>query len=362
MSRSVRVGIFLSLMFLAALPFATAQSDGSATQPANIVVLVQGHAAIKRKNWTGFAPLTFGANLEAGDLLHLDQFSVAKVVCADLKLHDLGAGMMGTPCTSSQELLRRPDGSLLRPTRGVPADGLFPVIVSPRFTKILSEHPLLRWTEVKDAFTYHVMVRGPELIWTANVPFKTEIQYPDNAQKLEAGQNYKLIVTVDEEKTSEMESGPGHGFSVLPSKERKIVLEEQKQLEHLGLEEGPTQYLIAHLFAAHGLNAEAIQRLEAVSKKFQGPATERLLGDLYMVVELPRQAETHYLKSLELSQREQDDEGQLQCRLALAAIYGKVFGNNRAAGEHLEAAIAIAGKLGDDATISRARKRLSELK
>jgi hypothetical protein len=362
MNRPVRAGIFLSLMFLAALPFASAQSDSFPTQPANLVVLVQGHAAIKRKNWTGFAPLTFGANLQAGDLLRLDQFSVAKVVCADLKLHDLGAGMMGTPCNSSQEILRRPDGSLLRPTRGVPADGLFPVIVSPRFTKILSEHPLLRWTEVKDAFTYHVMVRGPELVWTANVQFKTEIQYPDNAQKLEAGQNYKLIVAVDDEKNSEMESRPGLGFSVLPSKERKIVLEEQKQLERLGLEEGPTQYLIAHLYASHGLNAEAIQRLEAVAKKFQVPATERLLADLYMTVDLPRHAETHYQRSLELSQKEQDDEGQLRCHLALAAIYGKVFGNKYAAGGHIEAAIAIAGKLGDDATIGEARRQLSELK
>jgi len=191
---------------------------------------------------------------------------------------------------------------------------------------------------------------------------KTEIQYPDNAQKLEAGQNYKLIVAVDDEKNSELESGPGLGFSVLPSKERKIVLEEQKQLERLGLEEGPTQYLIAHLYASHGLNAEAIQRLEAVAKKFQVPATERLLADLYITVELPRQAETHYQRSLELSQKEQDDEGQLRCHLALAAIYGKAFGNNHAAGEHLEAAIVIAGKLGDDSTIGEARRQLSELK
>jgi hypothetical protein len=362
MSRSVRVGIFFSLMFLAALPLATAQSDSLPTQPANLVVLVQGHAEIKRKNWTGFAPLIFGANLQAGDVLRMDQSSVAKVVCSDLKLHDLGTGMTGTPCISTQDILRRPDGSLLRPTRGAPADGLFPVILSPRFTKILSDRPLLRWTEVKDASTYHVLVRGPELVWTSNVWSRTEIQYPDNAQKLEAGQNYKLIVAVDEERNSELESGPGLGFSVLPSKERTIVLEEQQQLERLGLEDGPTQYLIAYLFASHGLNAEAIQRLEAASKKFQVSATERFLGDLYMTVKLPRQAETHYLKSLELSEKEQDDEGQLQCRLALADIYSKAFGNFSLAGEHLEAAIAIAGKVGDDATIGKARKQLSELK
>lgn len=362
MKRSACMTAFLWLIILPLLPSAVAQSDGFKTQPANLVVLVQGHAAIKRKNWTGFAPLTFGTNLQAGDVLRMDQSTVAKVVCADLKLHELGTGITGTPCTSSQEILRRPDGNLLRPTRGVPSPGLFPIILSPRHTKLLSEHPILQWTEIKNASTYHVLVRGTDLVWTANVQSKTEIQYPGNAQKLEANKNYKLIVAVDEERTSEMESGPGLGFSVLSSKERKIVMEEQEQVERLGLEEGATQYLIAHLFASYGLNAEAIQRLETVSVKFQAPATERFLGDLYLNIELPRQAETHYLKSLELAQKEQDDEGQLQCRLALADIYSKALGNLDAVREHLEAAIAIAGKVGDDTTISRARKKLSELK
>lgn len=357
--------LFLMLLILVPrgpLPFADTQSEAGPTQSANIVVLVQGHAAIKRRNWTGFAPLTFGSNLQPGDLLRIDQSSNAKVVCTDLKLHDLATGMTGTPCPRSEEILRRPDGSLLRPTRGAPSEGLFPIVLSPRMTKLLSDRPLLRWTEIKNASTYYVMVRGPELLWTRTVQAKTEIQYPDSAQRLEEGKNYKLIVTVDGGRTSALESGPGHGFSVLPSGERKVVLREQKQLERLGLEDGPTQYLIGLLYASHGLNAEAIQRLEDVAKRFQVPATEKLLGDLYMTVELPRQAETHYLKSFELSQQEQDDEGQLECHLALATIYWKIFGNKSAAGNQLKAAIVIADKLGDDATIAEAQKKLSDLK
>lgn len=367
MSRPSRIAVSLSLLFLlpltgVVLPLAIAQFSGESSQAANLVVLIQGHAAIKRKNWTGFAPLTFGANLQTGDLLRVDESSVAKVVCSDLKLRDIGTGMVGTPCTPSQEILRRPDGSLLRPTRAMPSEGSFPIVLSPRRTKLLSEHPLLRWSEVKDASTYHLMVRGPELLWTETVHSKTELQYPDYAPKFEAGQNYKLIVAISDEQNSGNESANGLGFSVLSSNERKAVLDEQKQLERLGLEEGPTQYLIGHLYASHALNAEAIQRLEGVSKKFMVPATERLLGELYLSVELPRQAEAHYLKSLELSKKEQDDEGQIQCRLALATIYSGVFGNSHAAGEQLEAAIAIASKVGDDVTIGDARKKLSELK
>ena len=366
MSRPSRMGVALSLLFplaltAAVLPIAIAQLSSESSQAANLVVLVQGHAAVRRKNWTGFAPLTFGANLQTGDLLRLDESSVAKVVCSDLTLRDIGAGMVGTPCTPSQEILRRADGSLLRPTRTGPSEGSFPIVLSPRRTKLLSERPLFRWTEVKDASTYHLMVRGPELLWTETVYSKTELQYPDNAPKFEAGQSYKLIVAISNEQNSGNEAANGLGFSVLSSRERKLVLEEQSQLERLGLDEGPTQYLIGHLYASHGLNAEAIQRLEAVSKKFMVPATERLLGELYLTVELPRQAEAHYLKSLELSQKEQDDEGQMQCRLALATIYSGVFGNNRAAGGQLEAAITIAGKVGDDVTIIEVRKQLAEL-
>jgi tetratricopeptide (TPR) repeat protein len=107
---------------------------------------------------------------------------------------------------------------------------------------------------------------------------------------------------------------------------------------------------------------EAIQRLEAVSVKFQASAIEGFLGDLYVAVELPRQAEEHYLRSLGQSQKEQDDEGQLKCRLALADIYSRALGNPDAASQQLEAAIAIADKVGDDATIGWARQQLARLK
>jgi len=100
MSRLSRITVSLSLLFPLALtvvlPLAIAQFSGESSQAANLVVLIQGHPAIKRKNWTGFAPLTFGVNLQTGDLLRMDESSVAKVVCSDLKLRDIGAGTIGT--------------------------------------------------------------------------------------------------------------------------------------------------------------------------------------------------------------------------------------------------------------------------
>jgi hypothetical protein len=340
---------------------ATAQSEAS-SHAANLVVAIQGHVDVKRKNWSNFVPLAFGAEIETGDVLRLDPSSSAKVVCADLKLRDLSAGMTGTPCVPSQDILRRSDGSLIRPTRSVSVDNSYPVILSPRRTKLLSDHPSLRWTAVKDASTYRVIVRGPDLLWTKVVSNKTEFTYPDTAPKLETGQDYKLIVRVSDDQTSENEQTNGLGFSLLSSKERKVILGQQKQIEQLGLQDGTTQYLVAHLDASYGLNAEAIQCLESASSRFQISAPERLLGQLYLAIRLPRQAEAHYLKSLELSQKDEDQEGQLQARLALAGIYADVVSNRKAAAEQLEGVIAIAGNIGDDLTIKEARKKLSLVK
>ena len=351
----------MAIMASEGIPSVKAQVRGESSQPANIVVLVQGRAAVKRRGWTGFAQLTFGANLQSGDLLRLEQSSSLQIVCSDLKMHSLGARMTGNPCTTSHEILKRTDGSLLRPTRNVPKEASCPVVLSPRSTMLLSDHPLLRWTEARGALTYYLTVRSPELIWTGTVRSKTVFTYPETAPRLQVGQQYKLIVALDNECSSENEEASGLGFSLLPSGEHKEVLAEQKQLDLLGLEEGPTRYLIARLFASHGLNAEAIQEVEGIANRFQVAATERLLGELYVRVRLPRQAEAHYLVSLQLSEKEQDAEGQMLCRLALADIYSKVLGNLQAATENLQVAIEIAGKVGDDTTIAEARKQLSGL-
>src|SRR5260370_36378810 len=96
MSRPSRISVCLSLLFPLALtvvlPLAIAQFSGESSQAANLAVLIQGHPAIKRKNWTSFAPLTFGVDLQTGDRLRMDKSSVAIVVCSHLKLRDSGTG------------------------------------------------------------------------------------------------------------------------------------------------------------------------------------------------------------------------------------------------------------------------------
>ena len=348
------------LLFLQSKVLGT-ENDGG--QGVNLAVFTEGQVSMKRQGWTSYASVVFGTSLRRGDLLRLDDSSRAKIVCSDLTLHEVSSGIVGVPCEASRPLLRRPDGSMINATRSWPSDGSFPLIISPRMTRLLSPHPVLRWTPVKGTADYHVIVRGMNFYWSRVYP-GTEVNYPDSAPPLEAGVDYKLVVETSgsNNRSSSEEPGLGLGFAMLGSKERKTVLEEEEQIENLGLPVGPTQFLIAHLYATHGLNAEAIERLEGISNTFKVAAVARLLGDLYLNVALPRQAESSYLNSLSLSKDGKDEEGEMLVHLALARIYGQALGSVKSASEHLDAALALAKKLGDDYTTIEVGKRLAELR
>jgi len=348
-----------SLVLLGSLPDVVAMGQ-TADSALHLAVFVQGPVTVKRPGWSGYAPVTFGTYLKLGDLLRLDESSQAKVVCSDLTLHDVTSGVAGVPCLASQPLLRRPNGSLINPTRGWEGYGSLPLVLSPRKTKVISLHPLLQWTPVEGASSYRIIVRGPNLVWSANVGAVTKFVYPESAPELKPGTDYKLIVEAGGQ-SSAAEPGLGLGFSLLPSDEEKAVAEEERKIEDLGLPAGPTQFLIAHLYAAHGLNADAIQRLEEISPTFHAPAVARLLGDLYLSVGLTRRAEASYMNSLNLSKNDDDDEGRMSAHMSLARIYEEALGNTKEAIQHVDACLALANKIGDKETARQAEKKLAEL-
>jgi tetratricopeptide (TPR) repeat protein len=105
--------------------------------------------------------------------------------------------------------------------------------------------------------------------------------------------------------------------------------------------------LIAHLYAAYDLNAEAIEQLEGIPETLQEPAPARLLGALYMAIGLSRHAEKHYLRALEISKKVNDEEGQALAHKALGRIYDDALGNRNAAIQHLGSALKWYKQLGD---------------
>lgn len=329
------------------------------TEALNVAVGIQGKVAVKRKGWTGYAPVVFGTGLQIGDLVKLGESSHAEVVCADLSLHDVPAGIGAVPCPVSKAVLLRSDGMMINPTRSWPSDRPFPIVLAPRKTKLMSDHPVLRWTPVNGAARYLVIIRGQDFYWSTEES-GTELAYPKSAPRLQPGIDYKLIVETNGGSSSD-EPGLGLGFSLLSSNETKAILQQKEQIERMGLPDGPTQYLVAHLYAANGLYAEAIEQLERVAQQFKAAAVERLIGDLDLKTGLPREAEAHYLKSLDLSEAEQDEDGEMLEHRALAYIYGEVLGNRQATSQQLQAMLDLARKFGDEQAAQEAQKKLQDL-
>jgi hypothetical protein len=321
---------------------------------------VEGQAAVKHKGWANYAPVVFGTDLRPGDLLKIDGNSRARIVCSDLTLRDIPAGVTGVPCKSSRPVLQRPGGSMINTTRSWPTEAAFPQVLSPRKTRLLSSQPVLRWTPVAGATKYKVTVRGGGYAWTTVVYSATEIPYPAEAPKLRTDIDYKLIVeTVDR---SSYEPGPDLGFSIIKAEDQKRVRQEEKKIEDLGLPDGPTQFLIARLYASYGLRAEAIETLEHTLPNFRVAAVAELLGDLYASVGLVRESESKDLKAIELAQNENDEIGLMFAHMALGRMYKQGLNNQGAASVHFESALALANKLGDNLTTAEAGESLAELR
>jgi len=351
------IAFALSIFWLLGNNLLFAQTDGS--DPANVVVAIQGRLSLKRYGWTNYVPIAFGTWLQEGDLLDLGESSSAKVVCSDLSLHDVRMGIGAIPCSPSRPVLRRQDGSLIHATRDWPDDGA-PIVLSPRKTRLLSPYPTLRWTEVKGAHTYHVYIRGLKFGLAGADTTATSFDYSAKDPTLEPGVDYKLIVAADGQAPSD-EPGPDLGFSIVEPMEKALILQEEHQVESLKLPDGPTQFLVAYLYSTHRLYAEAIDRLEMVFPTFNVAAGKRLQADLYMKIGLPRQAESDYLVSLDLSRIENDKEGQMLDHKALSYVY-ELIGNRKASSQQLLETLDLARSLGDDFTARQAETRLAEIK
>jgi hypothetical protein len=329
------------------------------THPISLAVFTSGVTVYKRQGWTNFAPIAFGTTLRLGDLLKVGEASNLKVVCSDLTLHDVSAGVSGFPCPQSAGVLIGSDGSLINITRS--ADAFYPTILSPRKTKLLSALPLLSWTPVDGAQTYNIMVRGFSYVWTMRVNSTTRIPYPTNAPPLKPDNDYKLIVQAGG-RSSEEEPGNKMGFSIVGEVERKAVEREQLQIEALKLPSGPALFVTAYLYRSHGLEAEAIEKLEAALKSFKEPAVARLLGDCYLEIGLIRKAEQAYLNSLAMTTSGSDEEDEAMAHLMLGdVVYRRALGNKKEAAVHLNAALAAARTVGDAAVADQALKALAEL-
>ncbi len=335
----------------------TTVPGGGDSNPAHLIVALNGQLSVKRIGWTDYAPAVFGMALRNGDLLRVEGGGLATVACADLTLARAAGGVSSVPCKVSKPLLTYRD-SLIVPTRADPPIGA-PIILSPRKTKVLTAQPTLRWMAAGSTNIYDVSIRGGNLSWTTRVNGATEIVYPADAPALQPGASYKLVVTTSG-RSSDEETEPGLGFTMLKADEAQAVLAALERIRSLGLAEPAQNLLIANLYASQGLHAEAIAVLQRLTVAASEPALMRTLGDLYLKVSLIRQAENAYLAAAQLSERVGDIEGMAASHNTLGLVY-ETLGNRAEAIAQTSQAIAAYQKLGDAKTVQQMQERLASL-
>lgn len=331
---------------------------GRADGGPNLIVALQGQMSVKREGWKDYAPALFGTAVQQGDLLRLEGAAHATIACADLTLATLTAPVTsGVPCPGGRRQLSYA-GSLANPTRGSGLSREFPVVVSPRRTRVLSPRPTLRWLPVQGAKGYTVRVRGPGLDWSADAGAATEFAYPASAPALAEGVAYKVTVLAGG-RSSDEEQQPDLGFTILPAGEAEAVRQAEAKINALSLPDDGRRFLLANLYAGQGLYAEAGEQLESLAKTGE-PAILRSLGFIYVKVGLNRLAEERYLQALDRSQKAGDVEGQALAQSALGLIY-EAFGNAAEARKAWQEALRLCQQLGDARMARQAEEWLAGL-
>jgi len=287
---------------------------------------------------------TEGMLVRRGYLLILNPLAKATIVCGDGKKRELTPGPQGCPCTLACTPAIcgiRYEGSTIRATRGPDTnDSAFPVVISPRRTLVGNLRPAIRWAPVAGAranTTYKVILYGDGMraLWARDVISETRLAYPEAEPPLAAGQTYKVVVTTNG-LSSQQDRSPGLGFTTLTADQARLLAAEETRERQLGLPETQTRFLIANLYASRELYSEAIDQLDNCDPAFANPAVISLIGDLYAVVGLNREAEKKYLQAL-ASTPANDLDGLGSTHRNLAAVYENLGEFDRAIAQLKEA-------------------------
>jgi hypothetical protein len=306
--------------------------DGAGTTLGRIVWIEpkEPKGTLKVQQGKKVAPVNAaeGMLVRRGYMLILDPTARAAVVCGDGRKRELAPGRQGCPCTQpcTPEVCGiNYGGSTIGPTRGPDTNGgLFPAIISPRQTRLRTLRPTIRWSPIagatgKTAYTVTLYGERMQVVWTKEVASETRLDYPDREPPLKPGQTYVVAITSGG-RSSQEDHSPGLGFTTLTAAQARALADEEARRRQMQLPEPQTRFLIANLYAARELYAEAIEQLEDLYTTMKEPAVVRMLGDLYAVIGLNREAEKKYLEALALTPAD-DLDGMGATQKDLAQVY-----------------------------------------
>ncbi|MBW4637639.1 MAG: hypothetical protein KME05_05275 [Gloeocapsa sp. UFS-A4-WI-NPMV-4B04] len=290
------------------------------------LVTIQGKLQLKRQNWSEYQPTAIGSVLCQGDLIQSTKGTRAIVQCTDSNqnLWIVPAGLTAGVESGCQP----PDEPVYTRTRPIPptrdplASGI-PDIITPKQTWLLGNKPTLRWIAVPGTTVYVVKVSGPGVHWVREVN-ATSIVYPGNPP-LRAGEGYLMVVNANNGATAKTI------FSLLDEKRAALVRTAVERIARQNLNDEAKALAIAEVYVGQGLTTEATELLETlVGKNTKTVAIYQMLGDLFVQVRLLRQAESNYLKAVDLAAIGNDIEGQAVAAARLGEVYA-ALGNSDAA-------------------------------
>lgn len=366
----VPLSLILNLFIGGCLQFAQAQSD------AHVITNVQGKVSVKRASRTKYVSAYMGMPVGNDDAFRLDSpGSVAIVTCSNGDQRTIERTHLTLQCQNIAQggkpvLPPRYHAKRVSHVRGGPETDVFPVLVSPRMTNLLTPYPVIRWLPAKEATSYKVSVlQGPGEVWSTSVSNATEVQYPQEPKfALVPGKAYRVIISTDTHSSTE-EKMPNYGFSLLLPDEVKRIKEAEAKIRGLHLPDTPTRLLVAELYAnwvvpdtqdGKALNAEAIELLGSVADTKE-PAVARLLGNLYLTIGLNGRAEVSFVQALKLSVEAGDLEGQALAQNALGRIFAKTRFNKDEAIQRLLKAKALYQSFGDTDSVVEVDREIQEI-
>ena len=212
---------------------------------------------------------------------------------------------------TQQKIMTKPSG----------IDVSIPYIISPRSTFLDTCQPKLKWNKVEGATSYTVkIVTDSNVIWEQEVT-DTEIECSSDIS-LESGKTYTLIVTSDNDCSSESDSDSSESvFGILDEDSTRKVQNELEAIDKKELTEEEYTLELIDIFIVHGLNAKAIEILEQqAAADSRNPAIYAELGNLYRFAGLNLLAEKQYRKTLNLIREEQNIREQIIAKFGLAEI------------------------------------------
>lgn len=341
------------------------------------IASVKGKVTIKFKGASRFAPARSGVPFRQGDLLQIAESSQAVVFCPDKSKHELSRGFHPLPCRStSNGIALSYQGSDVIPTRSETKETEIPRIVSPRGARLLNARPTIRWMPLAGANRYVVKVRSLNELWRKEVriapgkpvsgvnkktAFKPlSLAYPNDAPSLTFGEDYFLSVIANG-RSSDEEEQRDLGFSLLPPEQANRVRKEEKNIRALRLPSQSTQFIIAQLYATYGLNAEAIEILNALTRSANISVIWGALGDRYREIGLNRMAENCYRTAVKLAQQSKEPEGEALARYALGRLYAEAFDNREDSLQQLKIAKSLYQQLGDAQSVRQIESLVSDL-